>query len=149
MIRTVALRKAALAGAAGALAWEVVLRALILAGVPLFDIVRALGTLAFPDDEPLAWWALGMAAHAAVGVLWAQFYGYFFWARLSLPPALQGLVFSSVPALLASVLVVPQVDLMHDAGEIAVLHWPSLFDVLTWPTIGGLLLGHAIFGLVA
>lgn len=149
MIRTVALRKAALAGAAGALAWEIVLRGLILAGVPLFDIVRALGTLAFPDDEPLAWWALGMAAHAAVGVLWAQFYGYFFWARLSLPPALQGLVFSSVPALLASLLVVPQVDLMHDAGEIAVLHWPSLFDVLTWPTIGGLLLGHAIFGLVA
>jgi beta-glucosidase/6-phospho-beta-glucosidase/beta-galactosidase len=149
LIRTVALRKAAVAGAAGALAWEAVLRGLILAGVPLFDIVKQLGTLAFPEDEPLRWWSLGMAAHAAVGVLWAQFYGYFFWARLRLPPAFQGLVFSSVPALLASVLVVPQVDLMHDAAEIATLRWESLFDVLTWPAIAGLLLGHAVFGLVA
>jgi len=38
LIRVVALRKAAIAGAAGALAWEGVVRGLILAGVPLFDI---------------------------------------------------------------------------------------------------------------
>ena len=40
MIRIVSFRKALLAGAAGALAWEVVLRLLLLAGLPLADIVR-------------------------------------------------------------------------------------------------------------
>ena len=45
MIRIVAFRKAALAGVAGAAAWEAVLRSALLAGVPAFDIVRSIGTL--------------------------------------------------------------------------------------------------------
>ena len=97
MLRVVAFPKAILAGAAGAIAWEAVLRSLILAGLPLFDIVRQLGTLVFPESEPLLWWPAGLAAHIAVGFIWVVFYGYFFWARLRLPPVVQGLVFALVP----------------------------------------------------
>ncbi len=45
MIRVVSFRKAAAAGAAGALAWELALRPLLLAVAPLADIVDELGTL--------------------------------------------------------------------------------------------------------
>jgi hypothetical protein len=45
MIRSVAYLKAVLAGMAGAIAWEVVARLLIWAGVPFFDLVMTLGTL--------------------------------------------------------------------------------------------------------
>ncbi len=46
MIRSVAYSKAVLAGMAGAIAWEIVARLLIWAGVPFFDLVMTLGTLA-------------------------------------------------------------------------------------------------------
>jgi hypothetical protein len=42
MIRRVAFEKAIVAGAVGALAWEVVVRVLILLGLPLFDLVANL-----------------------------------------------------------------------------------------------------------
>ena len=113
MIRVVALKKAAVAGVAGAVAWEIVLRPAILAGVPTFDIVKVLGTLAYPDGPALAWWSVGMAAHALVGICWAVFYAYFFWARFEWPPPLQGLATSIVPALLALAIVSPQMRLMH------------------------------------
>ena len=145
MIRVVALRKAAIAGAAGAIAWEAVVRGLILAGVPLFDIVRDLGTLLFPSS-PL-WWPAGLAAHMAVGVGWALFYAYFFWARFNWPPPLQGLAFSLVPAALALAIVGPQLELMHSHASIVSLTFQQLLPDLSAGHIGGLLLGHAIFGL--
>ncbi len=118
MIRVVALRKAAVAGVAGAAVWEAVLRSAILLGIPTFDIVRILGTLAFRDGPAPAWWPTGMAAHALVGVCWAVFYAYFFWAELNWKPWLQGLVFSGVPAILALFVVAPQHGLPHrGAGD--------------------------------
>lgn len=147
MIRVVALRKAALAGAAGALAWEVAVRGLILAGVPLFDIVRGLGTLVFADGPPLAWWAAGLAAHMFVGVCWALVYAYFIWARFDWPPPLQGLAFSFIPAALALLIVGPQLELMHSGASIVELSPALLLPELSLGHIGGLLLGHAIFGL--
>ena len=68
VMRIVSLQKAAVAGVAGALAWEAALRGAILLGLPTFDIVRALGTLALPGSSALAWWPAGMAAHAFVGI---------------------------------------------------------------------------------
>ena len=53
MIRSVAYSKAVLAGMAGATAWEIVARLLIWAGVPFFDLVMTLGTLALPHAH--AW----------------------------------------------------------------------------------------------
>jgi beta-glucosidase/6-phospho-beta-glucosidase/beta-galactosidase len=148
MIRIVSMPKAVAAGIAGAIAWEVVLRGLALAGLPLFDIVRGLGTLAFPDGPALAWWSVGMAAHALVGALWAIFYAYFFWSWRDWPPVLQGIVFSLLPATLALLLVLPQLDLMHRAATIADFDPLTFFGALGWRQPAGLLLGHLVFGAV-
>jgi beta-glucosidase/6-phospho-beta-glucosidase/beta-galactosidase len=149
LLRVVAFPKAILAGAAGAIAWEAVLRSLILAGLPLFDIVRQLGTLVFPESEPLLWWPAGLAAHIAVGFIWVVFYGYFFWARLRLPPVVQGLVFALVPLSLASLLVTPQLRLMTMDSGIVALDAGTFFAPLTAWAIAGLVAGHAIFGATA
>ncbi|HKP34232.1 MAG TPA: hypothetical protein VJT70_05570, partial [Sphingomicrobium sp.] len=148
MIRVVALRKAALAGIAGAAVWEMAARAVLAAGVPTFDLVRGLGTLVFPHGPALAWWTTGMAAHALVGVCWAVFYAYFFWARFNWKPAIQGLAFAGVPATLALFIVGPQLRLMQlDVDEVQ-LTLPMLLPSLTVLQVVGLLAGHTIFGLV-
>src|SRR5438105_9451190 len=110
MLRVVAFPKAILAGAAGALAWEIAVRLLGLLGIPSFDIVRELGTLPFPNGSAAEWWPTGMAAHALVGAAWALFYAYFFWARVDWPPPLQGLAFAALPATLAALIVYPQLQ---------------------------------------
>src|SRR5829696_2500626 len=102
MLRRVAFAKAVVAGAAGALAWEVVARLLIWSGVPLFDLVRLLGTLFLGTRAPAwAWWLLGILLHASVGAIWAIFYAYFFWSNYNWKPWVQGVVFSLLPAALA------------------------------------------------
>lgn len=147
MNRVVALRKAAAAGIAGAVAWEILLRSVLAAGIPTFDIVKSLGTLAFPDGPAPAWWMVGMAAHAFVGLCWAIFYAYFFWARLEWRPPLQGLVFILLPAVLALFLMSPQFELMHFEASIVRLTPDLLLPPLSPLEIGGLLAGHVIFGL--
>ena len=147
-MKVVAFRKAALAGAAGAAAWELALRAAILAGIPTFDIVKSLGTLAFPAQRAFAWWPAGMAAHALVGICWALFYAQFFWARRNARPALQGLVFAMLPAFLAFTIMVPQLRLMHLASDDVVLTRELILPQLSPVGIVGLVIGHAIFGLV-
>jgi beta-glucosidase/6-phospho-beta-glucosidase/beta-galactosidase len=146
VLRVVAFRKAILAGAAGALAWEAAVRLLALLGVPVFDLVRQLGTLPFPQGSPAEWWPAGMAAHAVVGAAWALFYAYFFWARLRWPPVLQGLAFAALPAALAIFIVLPQLGLMHLKQPIAELDWQTFLAGLEPATLGTLLLGHALFG---
>ena len=147
MIRVVALRKAAIAGVAGAFAWEAGLRGLMLAGLPTFDIVKSLGTLVAPPGSPVAWWPVGFAAHALVGICWALFYAYFFWARLKWPPPLQGLAFSLLPAVMAWLVMDPQLRLMHLAQDEVRLSWQLIRPSLAAGDIGGLLLGHMLFGL--
>ncbi len=148
MIRVVALRKAVVAGAAGAIAWEMALRSLILAGVPTFDVVRMLGTFAFPDGPFWAWWGVGLGVHALVGVAWAIFYAYFFWARFDWPPPVQGIVFSLLPATLALFVITPQMGLMRLEQAQVQLTGALIRPPLTGIEIAGLLLGHLIFGLV-
>ncbi len=147
MLRVVDFRKAILAGAAGAFVWEVALRLLALLGFPIFDLVRELGTLPIPRAGPALWWPLGMAAHALVGAGWALFYAYFFWARFRWRPALQGLAFAVLPALLAIAIMVPQLRLMHLDAEVARLNWRFFLFAFAPATLGSLALGHALFGL--
>ncbi len=147
MIRIVSLRKAALAGVCGALAWTVVLGGLEFLGLPSFDIVKELGTLAFAPNEVLRWGAVGLAAHGFVGICWALVYAYFFWSRVSWPPALQGLAFSIVPAMLALFIVNPQFQLMHLHRDAVPLTWETVLPSISLAQLGGLLLGHAIYGL--
>src|SRR3954451_24061539 len=141
MIRVVSMRKAVVAGMAGAAIWELVLRALESGGAPLFDIVRVLGTLAFPDGPALAWWSVGMALHLVVGALWAIFYAYFFWARFDWPPAVQGLAFSLLPAVLAIGIAGPQLAMMHVASLAAPVGADTLLPSLEWRPALGMLVG--------
>ena len=60
MIRRVAFSKAVMAGAAGALAWELVARVLIWLRVPVFDLVYLLGTMVSGPVDAWKWWPLGM-----------------------------------------------------------------------------------------
>jgi beta-glucosidase/6-phospho-beta-glucosidase/beta-galactosidase len=147
LLRVVSFRKAILAGAAGALAWEVSVRILALVGLPIFDMARELGTLAVPHGGMTQWWPVGMAAHALSGAGWALFYAYFFWARYRWPPPMQGLVFSAFPATLAIVIVVPQLRVMHLDGPVADIDWRTFAFALSASEIAGLLIGHALFGL--
>ena len=147
MLRVVDFRKAVLAGAAGAFVWEIALRVVSLLGFPILDLVRDLGTLPFGRAGAILWWPAGMAAHALVGAAWALFYAYFFWAHYRWRPALQGLAFAVLPALLAIVIVVPQLHLMHLNAEVARLGWPFFLFAFAPETLTSLLLGHALFGL--
>jgi len=147
LLRVVAFRKAVLAGAAGAVVWEAVLRCFALLGYPSFDIVRELGTLPFPRGGPALWWPAGMAAHMLVGAAWALFYAYFFWSRLRWPPALQGLAFAALPATLATLIVYPELQLMHLGQQVVTIDWKGFFGGIGQTKLGGLLLGHALFGL--
>jgi beta-glucosidase/6-phospho-beta-glucosidase/beta-galactosidase len=147
MIRIISIRKAIVAGTAGALAWEIVFRLLLLpAGAPLADLVRVLGTLVVSDENSWAWWISGMILHISAGVLWAIFYAYFFWSLFAWRPVWQGLAFSILPALLAMSIMYPQLRLMHEQTLIAQENAWTLLQHVTWGERAGLLLGHLIFG---
>jgi hypothetical protein len=138
VIRRVAFRKAVLAGVLGALAWEAVIRALILLGLPLGDLVRFLGTMIAGETSPVVWWPLGLVLHASVGAIWAIFYAYFFWSSFEWPPAVQGLAFSLIPILLAGLVMLPQLGWMHPL---------VLRGVMRRPELTGIVLGHLVYGL--
>src|SRR5215208_2903882 len=147
MIRRVAFGKAVLAGAAGALAWELVLRLLVSLGLPLFDLVYVLGTMALGRASAWQWWLTGITLHAAVGAIWAIFYAYFFWSTFDWPPAVQGLAFSLGPATLAGLVMVPQMGLMHPLILQGEMPHPGVFAIkLGWGGPAGVLLGHLIYG---
>jgi beta-glucosidase/6-phospho-beta-glucosidase/beta-galactosidase len=147
MMRRVAYRKALAAGMAGAVAWELAARPLILAGVPFADLVHLLGTVVLPDAGPAGWWLAGMAIHLVVGALWAVFYAYFFWALLPWRPALQGLVFSFVPMPLAIFAMRPQLELMNPLVQQGLLPFSGLFGTDGgWAGPLSLAAGHLIWG---
>lgn len=146
MIRVISFRKAVLAGAAAAVAWELLLRPLLIAGVPSVDIVRMLGLVVAPAGPAWAWWSAGMALHILVGVIWAVFYAYFFWSVLAFRPVWQGLAFSIVPTVLATLIVYPQLRVMQAAETVLQVDPWRLLVKLSWHERGGLLLGHLVYG---
>jgi hypothetical protein len=147
VIRRVAFRKAILAGVTGAVAWEAAIRLLIVAGLPLGDLVHFLGTMIAGHAPAAIWWPIGLVLHASVGAIWAIFYAYFFWSTFEWPPWVQGLVFSLIPILLAGLVMLPQLGWMHAqvlAGEIP---RPGVFDFgIGWGGPVALVLGHLIYG---
>lgn len=148
MIRVISIRKALLAGAAGAAAWEVVLRLFSLAGLPLVDLVRLLGTLVVPEGEPWAWWAIGFLMQVGAGAIWATFYAYFVWSILAWRPLLQGIAFGLGVALLSQVVTYPLLQVMHEPAEVIQTGVWGLLDDVTWRERLGLLIGHLIYGVV-
>ena len=134
-------------------------RLLLWTGVPLFDLVRLLGevTLGVGTERAApAWqswqsWPVGLLLHASVGAIWAIFYAYFFWATYRWKPRVQGLVFSLGPAVLAGLVMVPQLAWMRPgtAGEPADLQGIGIFAWrLGWGGPVGILFGHLVYGAV-
>jgi hypothetical protein len=148
VIRRVAYRKALLAGVIGALAWEAVVRVLILLGLPLGDLVRFLGTMIVGPAQPVLWWPTGLILHASVGAIWAIFYAYFFWSTFEWRPALQGLVFSVIPIALAGLVMLPQLGWMHPLALGGEIPRPGLFGLgWGWGGPASIVLGHVIYGI--
>ena len=146
MIRRVAFGKAVIAGVAGAGAWEAVVRAALWLGAPMFDIVQILGMMLVGQGaQAWAWWPVGMAMHAMVGAIWAIFYAYFFWSFFDLKPAVQGILFSLLPALLAGLIMIPQMDFMLN-GQ----HPPLRVFAIGIGILGpiSVVIGHLIYGFV-
>src|SRR5215212_3796579 len=149
MIRRVAFGKAVLAGATGALAWEIAVRVLMLLGVPLFDLVFTLGTMVTGNVHSWIWWPVGMAMHATVGAIWAIFYAYFFWSTYEFEPVIQGLIFSLGPATLAGLIMVPQMSFMHPLILEGTLPSTGFFGLKQgWGGPVGIIIGHLIYGAV-
>ena len=148
MIRRVAFRKAIAAGVLGAVAWELVIRALILLGLPLYDLVQFLGTMLAPHSPPWIWWPIGLVLHASVGAIWAIFYAYFFWSTFPYSPVVQGLAFSIIPITLAGLVMMPQLGWMHPLVLSGELPRPGIFGInLGWGGPVSDILGHAVYGL--
>jgi beta-glucosidase/6-phospho-beta-glucosidase/beta-galactosidase len=148
MIRKVAFGKALFAGAAGAVAWEAFARLWgLLFGTPLFDLVYLLGTLFVGDVQAWIWWPLGMIFHLLVGGIWAVFYAYFFWSAFKWPPVAQGTVFALLPIVLATVVMRPQLELMHPLVASGQLPFSGLYGLSgDWRAVAGLVLGHLAWG---
>jgi hypothetical protein len=147
MIRRVAFAKAILAGGAGALAWEACLRLLLIVGLPMFDLVRVLGTMVLGQAPVWQWWLIGILLHIAVGAIWAIFYAYFLWSVFNWKPLWQGAVFSLGPALLAGLVMVPQMSFMHPfvlQGEMP--GFGAFANHMGWGGPAGIIFGHLIYG---
>lgn len=145
MIRIVDRWKAVVAGVAGALAMEIVTYVLKGVGVPAVDLVAEVSSVVGASSELLAFGA-GLVGHAAVGIAWALFYAYFFWARFPWPRPLQGLAFAMIPALLTIAIVYPQFRLMQLHSDIA--HVSSNdFLHLSALSIATVFIIHAAYGL--
>ena len=148
MIRAVAFRKAALAGALGALAWEAALRGLAFAGLPLVDMPHILGTLLAPSGAAWAWWPLGLAMHLLVGAIGAIFYAYFIWTLFPLRPAQQGFLFGAFGATVVIPIVYPLLLLMHLDQQLVRTELWQLAGAVGLRERIGLLLGHLVYGAV-
>ena len=145
MIRSIARSKAILAGVAGAAAMQAAAYALRAIGLPTIDLAAELGSIVGPNSH-VGGLAVGLTAHAGIGIAWALFYAYFFWGRLRLTPPVQGLVFAALPAMLAIAVVYPQLRLMQMHGDVAKVEW-SNFLHLSVPQIVSILLIHIVYGL--
>lgn len=145
MIRVVALKKAIVAGLCGAVVIEAVSFVAAKAGVQTIDLVSELSATEF-RRFPLIADTAALVTHLAIGVCWAVFYAFFFWGRFHLRPALQGLLFSILPATLAVLVVYPELALMRSSAQIVALDVRTFFAPLTPATVVSLLVIQALFG---
>jgi beta-glucosidase/6-phospho-beta-glucosidase/beta-galactosidase len=147
MIRVVAFRKAVTAGLAAAAAMEVFAFVSDRLGLGTIDFVAELSGVAFDGSQFLATVAATLV-HLGIGVCWAVFYAFFFWGRLRYRPAIQGLIFAIIPALLATFVVYPELALMQSHADVVTLDIGTFLAPLSVSSVGSLVAGHVLFGLV-
>ena len=97
------------------------------AGLPSVDLVSQLSGVEF-DGLSLAGNLVGAIAHLSIGVCWAVFYAFFFWGRLRIRPAFQGLSFAILPAALAILVVYPELALMRLQTDVVRLSLPQFYS---------------------
>jgi len=146
MIRVVSLKKAAIAGLAGALVMEACSYAASLIGLANLDFIGEISSSAF-SSSPLMARAVATLAHLSIGVCWAVFYAFLVWGRLRVRPPLQGLAFALVPLSLAILVVYPELALMRLHVDTIRLSLATFFAPLSASTVGTLAVAHALFGL--
>jgi beta-glucosidase/6-phospho-beta-glucosidase/beta-galactosidase len=146
MIRVVAFPKAIIAGLCGAAVMEIFSFASAKAGLRTVDLVAELSSVEF-HRVPLVGDVAGLLAHLSIGVCWAVFYAFFFWGRFPWRPTIQGLVFAIAPALLAILVVYPELALMRVHAPAVTLDVQRFFAPLDAVTVASLLVSHALFGL--
>ncbi|HJP69497.1 MAG TPA: family 1 glycosylhydrolase [Sphingomicrobium sp.] len=147
MIRVVAFKKAVIAGICGAAAMEIYSLAGSRLGLSNVDFVDQLSSLALRRD-PLVAHGFAATVHLAIGVCWAVFYAFCFWGRLRVRPVFQGLIFAAIPALLAILIMHPELRLMRLNTSMVKLDLGTYFEPLSSSTIASLIVAHALYGLV-
>ncbi|HWJ58591.1 MAG TPA: family 1 glycosylhydrolase [Sphingomicrobium sp.] len=145
MMRVVALRKATIAGLAGAAVMELYSLLGSEVGLSSIDFVRQLSSSGFVHSPVLAN-SIAVAGHLSIGICWALFYAFFFWGRMRVRPIVQGLIFALIPASLAILVVYPELALIRLHIDLLQLNVRSYFAPLSASTIASLLVGHALFG---
>jgi beta-glucosidase/6-phospho-beta-glucosidase/beta-galactosidase len=146
MIRVISFRKAVTAGIAGAAVMELYSVGGRAVGLPTVDLVQQLSSLDLPRSPVLAIGA-AVAAHLGIGVCWAVFYAFFFWGRLRLRPAVQGLLFAAIPASLAILAVYPELALMRRGADLVTLDLRTYLAPISVSVVASLVVSHALFGL--
>ena len=147
MIRVVSLRKAVLAGLAGAFAMHAFSLGVAAFGGPSAGIADTLRSSAFRNSPLLAYGAAALT-DLSIGVCWAVFYAFFFWGRMRVRPPLQGLLFAIIPASLAILIVYPELALMRIPADTITISLRSFYAPLSAGLIASVAIAHAIFGLV-
>ena len=147
MIRVVSLRKAVLAGLAGAFAMHAFSLGVAAFGGPSAGIAETLRSSAFRNSPLLAYGAAALT-DLSIGVCWAVFYAFFFWGRMRVRPPLQGLLFAIIPASLAILIVYPELALMRIPADTITISLRSFYAPLSAGLIASVAIAHAIFGLV-
>ena len=145
MMRVVSLKKAAVAGLCGAVVMQVYSFAVAAVGGPAEGLAGTFRESAF-RNAPLLGDAAAAVAHLSIGVCWAVFYAFFFWGRMRLRPPLQGLLFATIPACLAILIVYPELALMRLHGDIVTISVRSFFAPLSGGLVASLVVAHALFG---
>jgi beta-glucosidase/6-phospho-beta-glucosidase/beta-galactosidase len=146
MIRVISLKKAIVAGLAGAVLMQAVSFAASGLGFAEVDFIGQITTSAF-RDRPVVAELIATAIHLGIGVCWAVFYAFFVWGRIRAKPPIQGLVFAIAPASLAIFIVYPELALMRLHVDVVKLTLSSFFSPLSPPAVGTLVVAHALFGL--
>ena len=147
MIRVVSLRKAVLAGLAGAFAMHAFSLGVAASGGPSAGIAETLRSSAFRNSPLLAYGAAALT-DLSIGLCWAVFYAFFFWGRMRVRPPLQGLLFAIIPASLAILIVYPELALMRIPADTITISLRSFYAPLSAGLIASVAIAHAIFGLV-
>ena len=147
MIRVVSLRKAVLAGLAGAFAMHAFSLGVAAFGGPSAGIAETLRSSAFRNSPLLAYGAAALT-DLSIGLCWAVFYAFFFWGRMRVRPPLQGLLFAIIPASLAILIVYPELALMRNPADTITISLRSFYAPLSAGLIASVAIAHAIFGLV-